>query len=271
LCQAVEELVSRRKKPEEFEGLIDEAKTLANEWKDRRSAKQAKDRRPLFDGASTATNFLLAALVVLLRRDYERVKKIRRYFPGKFEVLSEESELAEWRAIAALFPEPALKATQRYERKRRRGRRNFHRSIEYQFGGEAAAKWQRLPRALPYQGPTCLDDIFAGEPVNMLRLEELFDMDRHRLSRILQGGEKRRYVWRDVVKIMDSLLEKPRKRPRQSKRGRPPAPPWLNNFDLRARVLSGIAARIKILPVSRDIARSFFSLVRRHLRRSGKQ
>src|SRR5262249_1092149 len=132
LCKAVEELVSRRKRPEEFEGLIDEAKALASECKDPCSAKHPKDRRPLFDGTSTPTNVLLAALVLALRRDYERVKTIRRYLPGRFEALCEESEWAWLRQIADSWPESALKGTGKYELKRRASRRNFLNSVEYQ-------------------------------------------------------------------------------------------------------------------------------------------
>ena len=245
-CHAIEELVSRRKRPEEFEGLIDEAKTLANEWKDPRSAKHPKDRRPLFDGTSTATNLLLAALVVALRRDHERVKNIRRYLPDRFEALCEESDLAWLRKIAAGWPESALRPKQKYERKRRRWRRSFYNSIEYQFGGAAKAeRWKLLALSgLPYE-PTCLDDIFAGEIVNMLRLEDLFfGIERHRLGNAVQGVQKRRYDYRAVAKIMESLLSaKPRKR-RKKTAGRPSRPPWLNDADLRTRVLSGIEARI---------------------------
>ena len=139
-CQAIEELVSRRKRPEEFDGLIDEAKTLANEWKDPRSAKHPKDRRPLFDGTSTATNVLLAALVVVLRRDHEVLNRIRRHLSNKFEILCDETDWAELRAIAAHLPESALKPKQKYEHKRRSWRRSFYNSIEYQFGGEAEAE-----------------------------------------------------------------------------------------------------------------------------------
>ena len=42
LFHAIEELVSRRVKREDLEGLIDEARTLANEWKDPRSANLAE-------------------------------------------------------------------------------------------------------------------------------------------------------------------------------------------------------------------------------------
>src|SRR5215211_931844 len=106
--RAVEDLVSRCKKPEDLEGIIAEAKTLASEWKDPHSAQNLKYRRPLFDATATKTNILLAALVVALSRGHERAKRIRTYFHTKFEALSDASELAELRAIAAFFPEPRL-------------------------------------------------------------------------------------------------------------------------------------------------------------------
>ena len=281
-CQAIEELVSRRKRPEEFEGLIDEAKTLANEWKDPRSAKHPKDRRPLFDGTSTPTNFLLAALVVALRRDHERVKQIRRYLPNRFEALCEESEWAWLRKIAACWPESALKRTRKFELKRRARRRDFLNSIEYQFGGGAEAELRQplsclaglsldniklqKPSALaglPYQ-PTCLDNIFAGKAVNMQKLVDLFGMDRHRLYDALQGVHKRTYNYLDVVKMMNFLLsEKPRKK--RKRRGRSPRKPWLNDREKRIRMLTGIVERMDSLSVSQDVWDAFTALVCYHL------
>jgi hypothetical protein len=73
LRRAIEDLVSRRKKSQELEGMIDEAKALACDWKDPYSAQKPRDRRPLFDVTATDTNFLLAALVVALTRDHELV------------------------------------------------------------------------------------------------------------------------------------------------------------------------------------------------------
>ena len=126
LFHAIEELVSRRVKRKDLEGLIDEARTLANEWKDPRSAKQ--NRRPLFDATSTDTNFLLAALVVSLRPSHQCLDKIRTYCPNELEKLISTSRVLEFRAIisafaSGTFPEPPPK--RKYERKRRRWRRNL--------------------------------------------------------------------------------------------------------------------------------------------------
>ena len=287
-CQAIEELVSRHKKPEDFEGLIDEAKTLANEWKDPRSAKHLKDRRPLFDGTSTATNFLLAALVVVLRRDYERVERIRRYLPNKFEALCDETDWAELRAIVAYLPELPLKPKQKYERKRRKWRQSFYNSIEYQFGGAAEVERRKTLSAFgdpPYE-PTCLDDVFAWETVNMQRLENLFfGIERHRLGKILEGVQKRRYDYLAVAKIMHFLLKpEPYKKRKRASPGRPRRKPSLNNTDLRVRVLKTIKARLTNIAAAlkerdpdiaqrweKQIADVFLAVVRCHLRDSGKK
>jgi hypothetical protein len=248
LFHAIEELASRRKKPEDLEGIIAEAKTLAREWKDPHSAQNPKDRRPLFDGSSNSTAYLLAGLVVALRPDHKLVEQIRRHFPNELEKLSDDSLMADAMAAASIWAstQPQPTAKQKYERKRRRWRRNFFNSIEYQFGGAAEAE-QRKPLSPLYSlryEPTCLDDIFAGETVNMQRLEDLFfGIERHHLGKILQG-KKRQYDWRDVVKIMDFLTsEMPRKK--RKRPGRPTRKPWLNGLDLRTRVVSGIEARIK--------------------------
>ena len=98
-------------------------------------------------------------------------------------------------------------------------------------------------------------------------------MNRHRLGKIVQGGrKKRRYDWRDVVNIMSSLLSKdPREKRKKSKPGRPEQVPWLNDADLRTRVLSGIAGRINSVSVSNDIGRAFLEVVRPHLSDSAKK
>ena len=81
--------MSRRVKREDLEGLIDEARTLANEWKDPRSAKHWQNRRPLFDATSTDTNVLLAALVVVLTERNTRGFRpdSEHPFPNELETL----------------------------------------------------------------------------------------------------------------------------------------------------------------------------------------
>jgi hypothetical protein len=279
LTRAIEELVSRRKKPEELEGIIAEAKTLAREWKDPQSAEKPKDRRRLFDETSNNTTFLLAALVAALRPDHELVKQIRRHFPNELQKLSDESLFADLMAAARIWAstQPQPTAKKKSERKRRRWRRNHFGSIEYQFGGAAEAERRKFSLSAlgdSHYEPTCLDDIFAGETVNMLRLEELFfGIDRHRLSNALQGVQKRRYDYRAVAKIMETLLSE-RSRRKRKRRGRSPRNRWLDDPDdpdRRMRVLNGIIAQINRLSVHEKIANEFLTVIRPRLADSGKK
>jgi hypothetical protein len=268
LRRAVEDLVSRRKTPEKLQGIIDDAKALAHEWKIKESSGR---KRPLFGSIVNDTTFLLAALVVALSPDHELLKRIRRYLPDKFKNISDASADAEFRAFVEFLPLRASTAEQTYERKRRRWRRTFFSSIEYQFGGAAQAeRWNPLSAySLPYE-PMCLDDIFAGKSVNMQRLEELFAMDRHRLSEALQRASKPPYNYLDVVQIMNALLSEKRRKSRK-RRGRSPRTPWLNYPDRRMHVLNGIMARIKSLSVQPNIANEFFTVIRPHVAESGKK
>lgn len=261
LTHAIEELVSGRKKPEELEGIIAEAKTLAQQWKDPHSAKHPKDRLPLFDGTTANRTFLLVSLVVALRPSYQCFETIRRYCPNELENLISASGHREFRAFVSALSDTLLEPPpkRKYERKRRKWHRSFFNSIEYQFGGglENESKNQTLlfrPDDPVYKSvlssmQDCLDDIFAGQNVNMLRLEDLFfGIERHRLAKLvsLEDKKRRKYGHRVVVKVMDALLTKnPRKKRKRSTPGRPRQMPWLNDADLRTRVLSGIEARIK--------------------------
>jgi hypothetical protein len=67
------------------------------------------------------------------------------------------------------------------------------------------------------------------------------------------------------------LRDKPRQKRKRSKPGAPRRMPWLNDQNLRARVLSGIEARINTLSVSQDIKSAFEEVVRRYSGRSGKK
>jgi hypothetical protein len=263
LIRAVEELVSRRKKPEELEGIIAEARALAREWKDPHSAQNPKDRRPLFDDTTHNTTSLLAALAVALRRDHQLVEAIRRHFPNELEGLWLRSFFAAAPIWASTQPQP--KSWQKYERnKRRRWRRSYFNSIEYQFGGGLETDLRKRPSALfrpddsSYKPvltsmQTCLDEIFAGETVNMQRLEDLFyGFERHRLAKLakqtgieIKAGRGGRIDYSAVCKIMDALLRRNSQSKRKKKAGRPPAPPWLNDGNLRSRVLRAIEARIQ--------------------------
>jgi hypothetical protein len=137
LERAIEELVSRSKKPQELEGITAAAKELAQEW---RIKEPGGRKRPLFGNIANDTTFLLAGLVVALRPFQRRLEQIRRYFPPELESLVSASSFAEFRAFASTLsgatPKPT--PTQKYEWKRRRWHRSFFNSIEYQFGSSSA-------------------------------------------------------------------------------------------------------------------------------------
>ena len=277
LKDAIEVLISHRKKPQELEGIMAEAKVLVQKWK----IKEPSGRwRPLFDDIVNPTTLLLAALVVELSRDHELVKHIREHFPSELDELYYNSGIA---FILKSASNRKLTAREESELKRRATLWSDVGLIEYEFGGAAEAERQKPLSALyglPYQ-PTCLDDIFAGGSVKMHDsegemffigtthripkpgLRSLFGMNRHRLGEILQGGrKKRRYDWRDVVNIMDSLLGvEPRRKCKKAKPGRPRQMPWLNDADLRSRVRSAIKARLTSIPVDKKIATAFLAVM----------
>lgn len=255
LTNAIEALVSKRKNSEELEGLIIEAKQLAREWK---LKEPGGTSRPLFGDIEKSITFLLAALVVALRRDHELIKQMRRHFPNELETLQFRSRCEDWAMMVETIARAKVKRTPtgKYEHKRRISRRRN--LIEFEFGMGLLLKSTSLPNPTLVVHPRCLDNIFAGDHVSMLRLQELFGMDRKRLMEAIQGVQKDHYNYVAVVKIMDFLLnEKPRENPKQAKRGRPRRLPWLNNRDLRTLVLIGIAERISTLSVEEPI-RSVF-------------
>ena len=276
LTRAIEELESGRKKPEELDGIIAEAKTLAQQWKNPHSAKHPKDRRPLFDGTTGERTFLLVGLVVCLMREHTFLELIRSFFPSELEKLGRDSSEILAGILASMQPQPTR--TRKYERTRSKAHRGAVGLIEKQFGQpqlawwRTASEWMPLPISPPSE-PTCLDDIFAGRAVNMLRLQKLFGMDRHRLK--FQGKKSGRttlYDYHAVVTIMKILLsERPPKK--RKRRGRSPVL-WLSDPrdpDLRARVLSQIEARIKSIPVRDEIAMVFLAVVHRYHPDSGKK
>ena len=311
LKRAIEGLESRRKRPEELEGIIAEAKALARWWKDPESAKRVQDRRPLFGETASDKTYLLAALVLKLLPDHEIVELIRRHFPNELEKLRDRSL---WAGIFAATRadagrRPKLSRRQRYERdKRAKRQRSFFNSIEYQFGGELAANLLKdvlfpddpVHKSILSSMQNCLDDILEGQAVNMLKLEELFfGIGRHRLGKLISSEDKkdRRYGARVVANVMHALLkEKPQEKRKGSKPGRPSSPPWLNNDLRRACVLAGIGERItriaaelwemvisekdavradsyeeKVRKWRKEIADPFLAVVRRHLPASGKK
>jgi hypothetical protein len=296
LFRAIEQLESSKKQP--GEGILADARELAAQWKVK--------KRPLFEGLLENNRLaLLVALVVALRSSHQCLEKTRRYFPNELENLISTSGHREFRAfvsaLSGTLPEPP--PNRKYERKRRRWRWGDKGEIERQFGKDTSAV--STPFAYPAD---CLDDVFAGAGVNMLRLEELFGMDGKRFPeelRSFKDGTKRLYDCRAVVKIMPFLLSE-RLREKRKGPGRPKAL-WLSDPDLLTRALSGIEARRKgianvLLSIAlekadfskltdkelalvrtvfehfrgyaewqKKIADPFLAVVRRHLRNSGKK
>jgi hypothetical protein len=260
LTRAIEELASDRKKSQELEGIITEAKVLARQWKIKESSGQ---KRPLFGDIEKNITFLLAGLVIALRRDHDLLEHLRRYVPEDLETLTFRSWYA-WIMRSQASAQQKRLLTEKYEYKRRMSR--FKNLIEFEFGGGLLLWSTSLPNPTLVVHPTCLDDIFAGGTVSMLRLQALFGMERKRLTEALQDVHKEPYNCVAVVKIMDFLLnEKPRESPERAKRGRPRRLPWLNDHGLRNFVLTRIAERISILSVAEPIRSAFLTVIRRHL------
>jgi hypothetical protein len=222
----------------------------------------------------------------------DELEQVRAHYPEQLENLSSASLMAR---VQPLIEKLAAeeKPKKAWERTRGGYRWAGVGLIEYEFGGDAEAKWRKSSlTGLPYQ-PSCLDDILRGgvgevktqpsllglPPItvdtvtNMRRLQELFGMHRNRFPKKLPPrpmGREKVYDWCAVKKIMDALLSErcgPRKR---SVRGRPRTL-WLSDPDLRKRVLSGIEARINSISVPKEIATAFLDLVRRHRVDSAKK
>ena len=217
------------------------------------------------------------------------LEQIRAHYPEQLENLGFASVI---KLMRAGFEKQLAKEEPKkvYERERSKSHRDFRRSIEYQFGGELEAEFRnRMPfLALgPYDPsylPVCLDDIFAGDGVSMLKLEELFWMERHRFPKELPSrreGIKIVYGCEAVVQIMrfllretrNSLLNEKRRKHKPPVRGAPKKL-WLydeKDPDLQLRVLKGIEARLNSFPVRKGIKARFLKVVHDHLPDSGKK
>ena len=96
---------------------------------------------------------------------------------------------------------------------------------------------------------------------------------RNRLPKNLphrRTGREILYDWRAVVKIMDALLRKEPGEHKMPTRGAPRRF-WPSDPDCRARVLSGIEARINSIPVPGKIRSRFLTVIHRHLPDSAKK
>jgi len=194
----------------------------------------------------------------------------------------ENLEIKSWRALHPFSCELASAETPqaRYERKRRRYTWAGVGKIEREFGDPRAALWQTNPILAPLIAgppPTCLDEILTGGGVNMVTLQELFGIDRHRLGAAagVEIKKGRLYYYSTVMKIFGFLLSES-ERPNRKGPGAPKVH-WLSERDVRTRVLEGIESRIaqiaKELPRSdrdkalwwwKEIATPFLDIVRRY-------
>lgn len=191
------------------------------------------------------------------------MREVASYLKGAdLKKLSQEAkELAD-----IFWPQPRpLTGEQKRRRKYERRRHLLYGVglIEQQFGRAKEAEL-RNPKF-----PFCLDDIFAGRRVKMIRLQELFGIARKQLDALhhkvfkqkLPCVKRGQYDWHAVLEIFEALL-KPQRRKR---RGRPRTS-WLSDPSLRARVLRGMEARIFTLPnVPPKIARAFQKLIESQL------
>lgn len=257
LTHAIEQFVSHSRRP--GEGTMAIADELARRWKIKKHSWSG--------GYSNDLIKLLAALVVLLKPVYQLLERIRRRFPKDIENLNHATLEAELREFASVLSQgrPKLSPKKEYEKKRRRYKWNDVGEIEAQFGG--ARKVQAFSALdFDHPGPICLDDIFSGCGVSMRRLQELFDMDRHRFPKKLpwiKDGRKTLYDHRALLKIMDFLLSERALR-RKRRVGRSPRKPWLNDRYVRRRVLNGIKERIQSISVPVHIKAAFLAVIRRH-------
>lgn len=260
-----------------------------------------REKRDLLDGVGE-----LVDLATLQDREIEyltqfrrELEQIRAHYPAELENLSTASLMAEMLPATHLLSKEKPKKA--WERKR--GGYRWAGAgvglIEYEFGGGAEAELRkrmlRFPSAVgpyaPAYQPRCLDDIlrggvgevkmmpsFFGQPpitvdtrTNMRRLQDLFGMNRNRFPKNLRPrrmGTQIVYDYRAVVEIMKALL-KPSDRTRLARGA--PRRLWLSGSALRARVLSGIEARLKNLSAPKHIQAAFLPVVRSHLPHSAKK
>jgi hypothetical protein len=233
LLRAVEQWQLKKEKP--GEGIMAAAKELARQWK--------KKKQSLFAGYDNNLIQLLAALVVALRPYYEvasseaTLRDMTTYLESK-----ERAKLsdAERELLDALRPPRRLLTREQKRRQKYERRRHLPYGvglIERQFGG---AKEAELRNPLL---PFCLDDVFAEEPVTMIRLQESFGIARKQLVALhfkafkhrLRCAEDGSYDWHAVLEIFEALLRPQRGRRRGRRRTS-----WLENPSKRTPVLRAV-------------------------------
>jgi hypothetical protein len=275
VVRAVELLQLGVEKP--GEGLLDEARALAREW--------VSGKGRLFDGMSNASTILLGALVVVFRPYYELFEPVRRQYPELFKAVRRlsagvsEREAAEYlkgadrlklseaaKELADIFwPCPRPLTREKERRRKYEGKRALLYGvglIESHFGSAEEAEL-RNP-LLPF----CLDEVLQGEPVTMIRLQELFGIARKQLVALHYKAFKHRlrptsdgsYDWQAVWEMFEALLRPRRKR----RRGRPRVS-WPRDPEKRLRVLRAIEVRLGSLQVAKQIKAPFLDVIRPYL------
>ncbi len=192
--------------------------------------------------------------------------------------------MATWRAITKPiagrvkreFAKRTPKQIWASQRRRYKHKARYGGTIAYEFGGKAEAETQRLN---PYGSdlvqyePTCLDRIFVDGGLNMLSLEDLFGLNRGRfpkkLPRLEQGYETL-YGYQAVTMIMDWLLSERILERKPGRRGGSARKLWLDDPELRGRVLRAIETRSRSLSQPKLIEKAFLTVTQRHLPSSAK-
>ncbi len=244
---------------------------------------------------------ILGGLVALLRESHLALETIEKHLgPDQWQELRDASSathLMEYIRTSGF----KVSAKKRHENKRRRSRHKVG-EIEEEFGraegesispsvnpyrsgaAEGKSTWPSVDRyQLKAAEPTCLDHVFAGDKVTMLKIEDLFGIGRARFRTILaseegKGGKLKSgrkegdggvYGYVAVLQIMRGLLadnpdgkrSRPRGKPRQG---------WLQDRELRNRVFNNIERRLTTVRAPAKIAGAFRKLIRENRMESGK-
>jgi hypothetical protein len=203
------------------------------------------------------------------RSDWEL---ICAHYPEQLEELKFQSVAAELRPHMEAR-RSKLTPKQRYERERRRHKLGQVGEIEREFGGGFESSFPPLSCYEHVLGIfRSLDDIFAGNGVSMLSMQDLFGLHRDRFPKKLPSfkmGRETLYDYRAVTKIMDWLLSEKLLNDKRQPRGRRKRL-WLSDTGVRRLALSRIEARMHSLSVSEPIKAAFLAVVRRHLPDSAK-
>lgn len=251
---------------------------------------KAQKLRKFLKCASELTNgddlVELVELVGLQDREIEyltqfrhRWERIDAHYPTELENLESRAFFAEVKPLIEKM-RTERKPKQTYERKRGYYRLGESGEIENGFANFAQtspepfnfglASYQRLLGI--YTSPV-LDEIFAGGGVSMVKLQQLFGLNRNRFPASLPSfkkGRERLYDYGAVTKIMDALLSENTSDARATKKGRP-SRSWANDSAVRTHVFKGIESRMRAIAAPKHIATAFMRVFHRHRTDSAKK